>query len=84
MVRRKVEGDETERRKKARQARARGSSPSAEQTTTGASKQPRSLPKRDRHHHRERLESIHRGKQAESPEPKPGYRVPASKRRKNR
>lgn len=84
MAGKKMEGDETQRRKKAREARAAGSSPSAEQATTGASKQPHTRPAHEPHHHAERLEDIHRGKQQDdSPNPKPGYGVPASKRRRN-
>ncbi|RJL31777.1 hypothetical protein D5H75_18980 [Bailinhaonella thermotolerans] len=72
MVRKKVEGDEQQRRKAARQAREAGKSPSAEGVTTGASKQRHELPRNDPHHHRERLASIHRGKQQNrSPRPKP-------------
>ena len=81
MVRKKVEGDEAQRRKKAREARAAGSAPSARQASTGASKQRHSLPKHQPHHHTERLKSVHRGKQQDvSPQTKPGYRDPASKR----
>ncbi|GGV24980.1 hypothetical protein ACFHW2_37880 [Actinomadura sp. LOL_016] len=77
----KMEGDETQRRAKAREARESGSTPSAEKVTTGASKQDHTRPKQEPHHHVERLEDIHKGKQQdESPAPKPGYGVPASKR----
>jgi hypothetical protein len=73
MVRKKVEGDETQRRHAAREARKSGDSPSAENVTTGASKQRHSRPKSEPHHHEERLASIHRGKQQRrSPEPRPG------------
>ncbi|WP_018656334.1 hypothetical protein [Actinomadura flavalba] len=79
----KMEGDENQRRKKAREARRAGSTPSAENVTTGASKQPHSAPEHDPHHHAERLANIHRGKQQDtSPRPKPGYGEPASKRRR--
>ncbi|GAA1801999.1 hypothetical protein [Actinomadura chokoriensis] len=84
MVRKKMEGNETQRRQKAREARAAGSSPSAEQGTTGASKQDHTRPAHEPHHHAERLEGIHRGKQQDmTPKPKPGYGVPASKRRRS-
>jgi hypothetical protein len=84
MVRKKMEGDETQRRKKAREAREAGSSPSAEHATTGASKQPHTRPEHERHHHAERLDSIHQGKQQDvSPNPKPGYGEPGSKRRQD-
>lgn len=81
----KMEGNDAQRRAKAREARADGSTPSAEHVTTGASKQPHTRPKQERHHHRERLEEIHKGKQQDaSPEPKPGYGVPGSKRHRER
>ncbi|GAA4089346.1 MULTISPECIES: hypothetical protein [Actinomadura] len=84
MVRKKMEGDETQRRKKAREARAAGSSPSAENVTTGASKQPHTRPGQEPHRHADRLEDIHRGKQQDGgPHPKPGYGVPASKRHRD-
>ncbi len=72
MVRKKMEGDEDQRRRKARDAREQGVAPSAAQVTTGASKQ--------RHHvedksHEERIETIHQGKQQDwPPEPRPGSR----------
>ncbi|MFB9432959.1 hypothetical protein [Streptoalloteichus tenebrarius] len=72
MVGKKMEGNEEQRRQKAREARERGATPSEEQVTRGASKQ--------RHHmtrgsHEERLEGIHRGKQHDdSPEPGPHSR----------
>ncbi|NRQ40159.1 hypothetical protein HII36_51300 [Nonomuraea sp. NN258] len=73
MVRKKVEGDEDQRRRAAHEARKSGKSPSEQNVTTGGSKQRHSLPKSDPHHHRERLASIHRGKQQNtSPRPKPG------------
>lgn len=71
----KMEGNEEQRRKKAREARERGNAPSEEHATTGASKQ--------RHHegddagHREKIEKIREGKQdvirENTPEPRPGY-----------
>lgn len=60
MVRKKTEGDEAQRRAAARDARESGTTPGAEQVTTGASKQ--------RHHepgsasHEERSAARHRGK----------------------
>ncbi|SHF10360.1 hypothetical protein [Streptoalloteichus hindustanus] len=72
MVSKKMEGDDEQRRQKARAAREHGATPSEEQVTKGASKQ--------RHHmtggtHDERLEAIHRGKQQdESPKPGPHSR----------
>ena len=69
MVRKKVEGDEEQRRASAREARQAGQAPSAAGRTTGASKQ--------RHHvagsesHSEHLEGIHRGKQQLSEAPRP-------------
>ncbi|MEU8804531.1 hypothetical protein [Spirillospora sp. NPDC048819] len=77
----RMEGNEEQRRAKAREARSAGSTPSAEHVTTGASKQPHTRPEHEPHHHAERLENIHKGKQQDSsPEPKPGYGVPGSKR----
>ena len=70
-----MEGSEEQKRKNARESRKKGSTPSAEGVTSGASKQ--------RHHkgrdedHREKVESIRRGKQdvirENTPEPRPGY-----------
>lgn len=72
MVRKKVEGDNKQRRAKANEARKRGRKPSEEHVTTGASKQRHELPKQDPHHHEERMSSIHQGKQQDiSPEPRP-------------
>ncbi|REE99940.1 hypothetical protein [Thermomonospora umbrina] len=81
MPHKKMEGNETQRRKAAREARAAGTTPSAENATTGASKQPHTRPEHEPHHHAERLSDIHRGKQQDtSPDPKPGYGKPSSKR----
>jgi hypothetical protein len=75
MVRKKTEGDETQRRAKARAARAKGKAPSAVGATTGASKQ-----RTDKGRHRgsvlDRLTSRGKGRQrttqAGAPEPNPG------------
>ncbi|MFC0036792.1 hypothetical protein [Actinomadura rayongensis] len=81
MVRKKMEGNEEQRRKDGRAARAAGSTPSARSATTGSSKQTHSLPEHAPHHHAERLEDVHRGKNPDmSPKPRPGYGVSASKR----
>lgn len=72
MVRKKMEGDESQRRKRARRARRQKSTPSADQVTTGGSKQRRHLKDED---HVERVQSIHRGKQQDwPPDPSPGSR----------
>lgn len=71
----KMEGNEQQKRKKAREAREEGKSPSEAHATTGGSKQ--------RQHsgkdlgHRENIEKIREGKQEvigeNTPEPRPGY-----------
>ena len=70
----KMEGNEEQKRQKARDARERGNTPSEEGTTTGASKQHRNAKGEE---YPETLESIRRGKQdvigENTPEPKPGY-----------
>lgn len=68
MVRKKVEGDEKQRRRAAHRARRAGESPSAQQVTTGASKQRAHV--RDTHSlsHDERTAPLHRGKQRRQPE----------------
>lgn len=75
MVRKKMEGSEQQRRRKAREARERGHTASEEGATTGASKQRQHADSRDGH--RERLEKIREGKQdvlqQNTPEPRPGY-----------
>jgi hypothetical protein len=63
MVRKKVEGDEEQRRAAAREAREAGEAPSARQVTTGASKQRSHLPDRDSLTHEEKIGGLHRGKQ---------------------
>ncbi len=71
-----MEGDEQQRRKKARQARAEGEAPSEAGVTSGASKQRRTLPRSD--DYEEKIESIRRGKQPvisqNTPSKKPGRR----------
>jgi hypothetical protein len=68
MVNKKVEGDEQQRRARARQARESGSTPSAELVTTGGSKQPHRTDHKDPH--QERLAANTRGKQQGSaPQP---------------
>lgn len=70
-----MEGDNRQRRNKAREARERGHSPSEENVTTGASKQRERVD--DRADHREKIETIRKGKQKvireNTPEPRPGY-----------
>jgi hypothetical protein len=69
-----MEGDNRERRRKAKEARDQGSSPSEEGATQGASKQREKVGDVD---HREKIETIRKGKQdiiqQNTPEPKPGY-----------
>ncbi|WP_030662400.1 hypothetical protein [Streptomyces rimosus] len=67
MVRKKVEGDEDQRRAAAREAREAGEAPSARQATTGASKQRAHEPEKAAHE--ERVATRHRGKQDEPHEP---------------
>lgn len=73
---RQMEGDNRQRRAKAREARRRGRLPSDEAATTGASKQRRHL-RRDEEH-ADKLSAVRRGKQEvirqRSPEPKPRSR----------
>lgn len=71
----KMEGNEEQKRKKAREAREEGESASEQHATTGGSKQ--------RQHqgeeagYREKIENIRQGKQdviqQNTPEPRPGY-----------
>jgi hypothetical protein len=69
-----MEGDNRERRNKAREARDKGNAPSEEGATQGASKQREKVGDVD---HREKIETIRKGKQdviqQNTPEPKPGY-----------
>ena len=75
MVRKKMEGNEQQKRTKARDARERGKLASEEGATTGASKQPRNVKGKD---HRDRLEGKQGDKQdsvrQKSPESTTGYR----------
>ncbi len=61
MVRKKVEGNEQQRREAAREAHRVGQAPSAQKVTTGASKQRTHLP-RD-FPHEGKAASVHQGKQ---------------------
>jgi hypothetical protein len=65
LVRKKMEGNEDERRRLARLARSLGRRASELLVTTGASKQPHRWPRggRHQHEHEARLASIHQGKQ---------------------
>ena len=75
MVSRKMEGNEQQKRDRARAARERGRLASAEGATTGASKQPRKVESKD---HQRRLAGKHGDKldsvKQKSPEGSPGYR----------
>lgn len=75
MAGKQMEGDNKERRKKAKEARDRGNSPSEENVTTGGSQQHKHLGKDA--DHREKIETIRQGKQdviqQNTPEPRPGY-----------
>ena len=63
MVRKKMEGDERQRRKAAHHARRAGDTPSAQQVTTGASKQRAHVRDGRSLSHEERTTPLHRGKQ---------------------
>ncbi len=69
-----MEGDNRERRKRAREARDQGHEPSEDSATTGSSKQRENVTDVD---HRKKIETIRKGKQdviqQNTPEPKPGY-----------
>ena len=54
----KMEGNEQQRRRAAREARKRGNDPSAEGTTMGASKQRRHLPQDEDHQERKSRRSV--------------------------
>jgi hypothetical protein len=72
-VRRQVEGDNRERRQRARDARDDGRDPSAEGVTTGASKQRSHRQGGDSHD--DKIASLARGKQDEAhhrPDTRPG------------
>jgi hypothetical protein len=74
----KMEGNEEQRRQKARQAKRAGHSPSEHRVTQGASKQRKHLPQDE--DHVEKLESIRQGKQpvlghdVSKPQPRPRSR----------
>jgi hypothetical protein len=61
MVRKKVEGNEEQRRAAARRARREGETPSVRKETTGASKQRSHLPRHESHE--TKLAAVHQGKQ---------------------
>lgn len=69
MVRKKVEGDERERRARARRARAAGQDAGAGQVSTGASKQRRHVSESAGHD--EKLAAVHRGKRQLGERPRP-------------
>ncbi|GAA2608464.1 hypothetical protein SMC26_29015 [Actinomadura fulvescens] len=79
MVRKKVEGNEEQRRAAAREARRAGEAPSARKVTTGASKQKGHLSGGGSPTHEQRLNAIHQGKQQHQPGPAdaPGDTEPA-------
>jgi hypothetical protein len=60
-MRKQMEGDSRARRTEAREARERGGQPSADDATTGASKQRHHL--KGRESHEEKVETIRKGKQ---------------------
>ena len=76
MAGKKMEGDEQQRRNKAREAKRQGRAPSAQGATQGASKQRRHLPADA--DHGDKLRSIREGKQPHAgqhvsdPQPRPG------------
>ncbi len=72
-----MEGDNRERRKKAREAREEGKRPSEEQVTHGSSKQRQHLPEDETH--TEKVETIRKGKQPMISENTPEVR-PRSRR----
>lgn len=78
MAGKKMEGNEQQRRRKARDARAAGQRPSEQGATQGASKQRKHLPREEPH--AEKLQSIREGKQPDpgqhvtTPRPRPGSR----------
>lgn len=77
---RQMEGDNEERRRRARDARQRGESPSASGVTHGASKQ--RAESTEAASHQERMEAHGRGKRASgtSGKPRPGNRDSDPKR----
>lgn len=70
-----MEGDNKQRRKKAKEARDEGKAPSETGATTGASKQRKHLG--EKADHREKVDTIRQGKQdvirENTPEVRPGY-----------
>jgi hypothetical protein len=78
MTGKKMEGNEEQRRKKAREAKRAGRLPSEQGATQGASKQRKHLPRDE--DHVEKLESIRQGKQpvighdVSTPHPRPRSR----------
>jgi hypothetical protein len=78
MAGKKMEGNEEQRRRKAREAKRKGDAPSARGASQGASKQRRHLPADE--DHVTKLRSVHEGKQPDAgqhvsrPEPRPGSR----------
>lgn len=70
MVRKKVEGNEDQRRAAARQARREGEAPSAQKETTGASKQRTHRPRHESHE--DKVAAIHQGKQGWQKDTKAG------------
>jgi hypothetical protein len=77
---RKAEGDDTERKKAAREARAQGKRPSEVGATQGASKQTKSA--RGNASHQEKLDQKHEGKRSSKPDERarPGNRDTDPKR----
>ena len=77
---RNMEGNDEQRKKAAREARAQGKSAREVGATTGASKQRKEAPKKASH--QERLDTRHHGKQQHPPgdEPRPGNRDKDPKR----
>ncbi|MCX2969696.1 hypothetical protein WDH52_10905 [Streptomyces sp. TRM70308] len=65
MVRKKVEGDEDQRRRAAQDAQRAGERPSERGATTGASKQRTHVPSRNALTHEEKTAPLHRGKQGD-------------------
>lgn len=79
MARKKMEGGDRQRRRKARDARKRGKAPSEEAATTGASKQRHHLPEHD--DHLEKVDTVREGKQ---PMPSPEVSKPELRPRSRR
>ncbi|MEE1930897.1 hypothetical protein V1J52_22390 [Streptomyces sp. TRM 70351] len=66
MVRKKVEGDEDQRRRAALDAERAGRTPSGQGRTTGGSKQRTHVPGRHSLTHEEKTAPVHRGKQGDA------------------